>query len=161
MSMLKKTITYQNFDGKQVTETLYFNLTKAELVEWEMLTNEGLTDYFIRISGSNDKPTLIRAFKELLLKTYGEKSDDGRHFMKSDEIRAKFENSAAYDSFFMEFFTDESAAVAFIRGVMPEDLINEEAVAAAMQTGDQRLQAARDQLSPPPPPMNIPNPAGM
>lgn len=156
MSMLKKTLTYQNFDGKQVTETLYFNLTKAELVEWEMRTNEGLMDYFIRVSGSNNKPLLFEAFKDLLLRTYGEKSDDGRTFMKSDEIRDRFEHSAAYDTFFMEFFTNEGTAVAFIRGVMPEELLTDEAVAEAQLVGDSRFSQVEAQLAagqmPPPPP---------
>lgn len=166
--MLKKTITYDTFDGKKVTDTLYFNLTKAEMVAWEMSTNEGLTDYFIRIANANDRPTLLKAFEDLLMMTVGEKSEDGKHFHKSAEISKRFKDSAAYDAFFMEFFMNEGAAVDFIRGVIPADLVNDETIAEVMKTGDERLAAVASQLQPPPPPTypaggmgHSPNPAGM
>jgi hypothetical protein len=150
--MLKETITFTNFDGKQVTETHYFNLTRAELVQWEMEHNEGVMEHFLRISQSNDKPLLGQLFHDFLRRTYGLKSEDGNRHMKSEEISENFEHSAAFDEFYMKFITDETFAAKFIAGVLPKEWLNQEAIDAVMQTGDDRLRTVATQFSPPPPP---------
>ena len=150
--MLSETITFTNFDGKQVTETHYFNLTRAELVQWEMEHQEGIGEYFVRLSQRADKVEMGQAFHAFLRRTYGLKSDDGNRHMKSEEIANNFEHSAAFDEFYIKMLTTEDYALTFIKGVLPKEWVNEEAIDAVMQTGDQRLQAVTDQLMPPPPP---------
>lgn len=160
--MLTETITFTNFDGKQVTEKHYFNLTRAELVQWEMEHNEGVGEYFLRLSQENDKRALGQAFHDFLFRTYGLKSEDGNRHMKSEQISKDFEASAAFDEFYMKMITDEGFAMKFIKGVLPREWVKDEAFEAVMQTSDQRLQAVQDSLMPPPPPPTglAPNPAG-
>lgn len=165
--MLKETITFTNFDGKQVTETHYFNLTRAELVQWEMEHNEGVAEYFLRISQSNNKPELGQAFHDFLRRTYGLKSEDGNRHMKSEEISENFEHSAAFDEFYIKLITDEGFAGRFIKGVLPKEWLKDGAVEQIMATGDERLRAVADTVAgqsvlPPPPsaPGLASNPAG-
>lgn len=119
--MLKKTITYTDFDGNERTENIYFNLTKAELAEWELTTNGGMVQKLQAIAQSNDGPTITKAFKDIIRKSYGKKSDDGRTFMKSDEIFKEFEATQAYSDLFVELVTDVDKATAFINAIMPND----------------------------------------
>lgn len=122
--MLKKTMTYTDFDGNERTENFYFNLTKAELAEWELCTNGGMTQKLTEIAQSNDGPTITKAFKEIIRKAYGEKSDDGRAFLKSDEISDRFEATQAYSDLFVELVTDVDKATAFVNAIMPNDKPN-------------------------------------
>lgn len=122
--MLKKTITYTDFDGNERTENFYFNLTKAELAEWELCTNGSMTQKLTEIAQSNDGPTITKAFKEIIRKAYGEKSDDGRAFLKSDEISDRFEATQAYSDLFVELVTDVDKATAFVNAIMPNDKPN-------------------------------------
>ena len=85
--MVKKTITYKNYNEVEITEDFYFNLTKAEVMEMEMSTKGGLAEQLERIIAANDAPSIIKEFKNLVLKAYGEKSADGKHFRKNDQIR--------------------------------------------------------------------------
>lgn len=125
--MLKKTITYEDYDGHKRTEDFYFNLTKAELTEMYASEAGGFDKHLERIVASQDMPNTMRMFKEILKKSYGEKSLDGRRFSKSEEIYKAFEESPAYDVIFMELFSDNDSASAFIRGVLPKDLADEAA----------------------------------
>lgn len=120
--MLKKTITFTDFDGVSRTEDHYFNLTKAEITEMELSKDGGLTTVINRIISEKNMPALAASFKEILKRTYGRKSDDGRRFMKSEEIWKEFEESGAYDVFFMELIQNAGKAIDFINGVIPKDL---------------------------------------
>lgn len=120
--MLKKTITYTDYDGVERTEDFYFNFTEAELMEWQLVTNGGLTSYVQKIVDAKDQPRLITLFKELLLKAYGIKSDDGRRFIKSDKISEEFSQSPAYSILYMELVTDDKLAADFVNGIIPAKL---------------------------------------
>ena len=120
--MLKKTITYTDYNGTERTEDFYFNLTKAELMEMELSASGGLAESIQRIVAAQDAPAIIKVFKDLVLKAYGEKSPDGKRFIKSDEIAASFSQTEAYSSLFMELATDADAAAKFVNGIIPKDL---------------------------------------
>ena len=116
--MLKKTITYTDYNGITRTEDFYFNLTKAEIMEMQLSTNGGLDVMIKKIIDSQDAPS-IKIFKELILKAYGEKSDDGKRFVKSKEISEGFAQTEAYSQLFMELATDTDAASKFVNGIVP------------------------------------------
>ena len=120
--MLKKTITYTDYNDVERTENFYFNLTKAELMEMEMGTTGGFTEMIQRVIDAKDAPAIIKIFKDLVLKAYGVKSVDGKRFIKSDEITAEFAQTEAYSILFMELATDADAAAAFINGIVPADV---------------------------------------
>lgn len=117
--MLKKTITYTDYNSVERTEDFYFNLTKAELMEMEIGTTGGMADMIKRIVDAKDAPAIIKIFKELVLKAYGEKSADGKRFVKSEEISNGFAQTEAYSQLFMELATDADAAAAFVNGIIP------------------------------------------
>ena len=117
--MLKKTITYTDFNGKQRTETFYFNLTKAEVAEMEATVDGGFSTMLEKIVASNDPKRIVETFKDLVLRAYGEKSDDGRRFMKTPEIKQAFAETEAYSEIFMELAMDAKAAADFVNGIMP------------------------------------------
>lgn len=117
--MLKKTITYTDYNGIERTEDFYFNLSKAELLEMEISTEGGYLEYVKKIVEANDRPTIMKTFKDLIFKAYGEKSPDGRRFIKSEELSTAFSQTEAYAIMFMEFTTDSKAAAEFINGVIP------------------------------------------
>ena len=123
--MLKKDITFTNFDDVEVTETWYFNLTKTELAEMELSMRGGFSEVLKTIGREKNPELVISTFKEILLKTVGKRSEDGRRFMKNQEIRDEFVEIGAYDTLFMEMITDADAAAKFINGVMPKDLVEE------------------------------------
>lgn len=120
--MLKKTITYTDYDGVERTEDFYFNFTEAELMEWQLVTNGGLTNYVQKIVDAKDQPRLITLFKELLLKAYGIKSEDGRRFIKSEKISEEFSQNPAYSILYMELVTDDKLAADFVNGIIPAKL---------------------------------------
>lgn len=119
--MLKKKITYTDYNGVERSEDFYFNLTKAELMEMEMSTVGGFTEMVQRIVAANDAPSIIKTFKELILKAYGEKSPDGKRFIKSKEISDAFSQTEAYSQLFMELATDANAAADFVNGLVPNE----------------------------------------
>lgn len=120
--MLKKTITYTDYNGAERTEDFYFNLTKAEIMEMELTTTGGLTGMIEKIISTQDIPAIAKIFKELTLKAYGEKSPDGKRFIKNDEIRDAFAQTEAYSVLFMELATDDQKAADFFNAIMPADL---------------------------------------
>lgn len=124
--MLKKTITYNDYNGLERTEDFYFNLSKAEVMEMEMSTAGGLAEMIQRIVAAQDAPAIIKIFKDLVLKAYGEKSADGKRFMKEDEsgrpLYKNFEQTEAYSILFMELATDADAAAKFVNGIVPADV---------------------------------------
>lgn len=119
--MLKKTITYTNYNGIELTEDFYFNLSKAEVMEMEMSTSGGLAEMITRIVAAQDAPAIIKIFKELILKAYGEKSPDGKRFIKSNELSEAFSQTEAYSELFMELASNADAASAFVNGIIPVD----------------------------------------
>lgn len=124
--MLKKTITYTDYNGTERTEDFYFNLSKAEIMEMEMGTVGGLAEMIQKVVATQDVPSIIKIFKDLILKAYGEKSADGRRFMKEDENGRKlfknFEQTEAYANLFMELATNADSAAAFVNGIVPADM---------------------------------------
>lgn len=120
--MLKKTIKYTDYNGVERTEDFYFNLNKAEIMEMQLTTVGGLDAYLKKIISAQDMPTLMRVFKDLVLKSYGVKSDDGRRFIKNDQLREEFEQTEAYSILYMELSTDAEAAAAFVNGIIPADV---------------------------------------
>ena len=121
-SMLKKTISYVDYNGTQRTEDFYFNLSQAEIMEMEMSTVGGFVEMINRIVEAQDTPSLVKIFKDLILKAYGEKSLDGKRFIKSDEIREAFSQTEAYSQLFMELATNATAASEFVNGIIPKNL---------------------------------------
>ena len=117
--MIKKTITYTDYNGTERTEDHYFNLTEAELMEMEMSTTGGLAEMIQRIVAAQDTPAIIKIFKDLVLKAYGQKSPDGRRFIKNDDLREEFSQTEAYSKLFMELATNADAAAKFVNGIMP------------------------------------------
>lgn len=117
--MLKKTITYTNYNEEEVTEDFYFNLSKAECLEWEMTAQGSLTDQLTAIVNSKDKKKIIETFKDVIFKAYGEKTQDGKHFVKSHELSVAFSHTEAYSNLFMELATKTDAAIEFVNGIIP------------------------------------------
>jgi nitrogen regulatory protein PII-like uncharacterized protein len=120
--MFAKTVTYTDYNNVERTETFYFNLTKAEVLEMELGTTGGLSAMIQGVIDAKDTPQLIKIFKDLVLKAYGEKSADGRRFIKSKELSEAFSQTEAYSNLYMELITDADAAAVFINGIVPEDV---------------------------------------
>lgn len=120
--MLKKTVTYTDFYGVSHTEDFYFNLTEAEILEMNYTTYGGLDKMIEKIIATNDTPKIVSMFKELVLASYGEKSPDGKRFIKNDAVREAFSQTQAYSDIFMELATDEQAAADFVNGIVPEKI---------------------------------------
>lgn len=118
--MLKKTITWTDYNGNERTEDFYFDLSQAEAFEMELSEKGGLTEMCKRIVAAQDGPTIIKVFKEMILKSYGEKSPDGREFVKSEELSRKFSQTGAYSQLFMELATNAEAAAEFANGITPK-----------------------------------------
>jgi hypothetical protein len=120
--MLKKTINYVDFNGLERTEDFYFNLTEAEALEMNMSIHGGFAAWVRQVVDAKDQPTLVKIFKDFILKTYGEKSLDGKRFIKSEELSTAFSQTGAYVKLYMELATDAEAASAFVNGVMPSNM---------------------------------------
>ena len=120
--MLKKTITYEDFDGNKRTEDFYFNLSKAEVLEMEMGISGGMSQMLNKIIAAQDGGRVIKIFKDIILKAYGEKSPDGKRFIKSEEISTAFSQTEAYSQLFMELATNADAAATFVNSIIPVDI---------------------------------------
>jgi len=145
--MLKRDITYEDFNGETVTETFYFNLTKTEIIQLQFGYEGGLEAAIRKIIESEDGKQLIDEFQKIVLASYGVKSEDGKRFIKTEELREEFKQTAAYDQLFMDLATNEDAAADFIKGVVPKDLTEELQRLAAAPTPP----ATVDVPLPPPP----------
>lgn len=139
--MLKKTVTYTDFDGVSHTEDFYFNLTEAEILEMNYSTYGGLDKMIEKIIATNDTPKIVSMFKELVLASYGEKSPDGKRFIKNDAVREAFSQTQAYSDIFMELSTDEQAAADFVNGIVPEK------ISKAMESHPEIKDGAMKQLA--------------
>lgn len=119
--MIKKTITYTDYNGNQRTESFWFNLTKAEVTRMEMSVQGGMAEMIDRIIDAQDAPSLISTFETMIQKSYGVKTPDGRGFVKRPEDLEAFMATEAYSELFMELVTNATAAAEFVNGIMPND----------------------------------------
>ena len=121
--MLKETITYEDYNGVSRTEDFYFNLDEAEVAEMEMSTEGGMAEMIQRIVAAKDTAAIIKVFKDMILKAYGQKSLDGKKFIKEDQngyrLANDFKQTKAYSQLFMKLATDSDAAARFVNGIMP------------------------------------------
>ena len=114
-------MTYTDYNGEKRTEDFYFNMSRAEVTEMELSINGGLSAMIQRVTEEKDVPTIISIFKDLVLRSYGKKSPDGRRFIKSKELSEEFSQTEAYSDLFMELATDSAKAAAFVNGIMPQE----------------------------------------
>ena len=117
--MLKKTITYTDYNGVERTEDFYFNLSKAELIDMEMGIDGGMVEMIKKIVAAKDNPAIMAIFKKLVLQAYGEKSADGKRFIKSDELSTAFAQTEAYSNLYVELSTNAEEAAKFVNGIIP------------------------------------------
>lgn len=117
--MLAKKIQYTDYNGNPREEVFYFNLSKAEIMEMELGVAGGMTQLINAMVAQEDGPGLSKLYKEIILKSYGEKSLDGKRFMKNQEIRDAFEQTDAYSELYMELVSDPDKASEFVKGIMP------------------------------------------
>lgn len=120
--MYVKEMEYTDFNGVTRKEKFYFNLTKAEILDLELGKTGGLTEYIKKIVEAQDTPTIMALFKSLLLKSYGVKSDDGRRFIKNDQIREDFEQTQAFSDLYVLLALDDEEASKFINNIVPSDM---------------------------------------
>lgn len=121
--MLKKTITYTDFNGNSRTDDLYFNLSAPELMQLELMYPKGIQNELERIQAENDRSALFTMFERIILSSYGVKSDDGTSFVKTPEVVSAFKASAAYPALFAELAFEDGALDAFVNGIMPKELL--------------------------------------
>ena len=120
--MLKKTIKYTDYDGNEREEDFYFNLSRAEVTEMELSKEGGMSEYIKKISAAQNAPELIKLFKEIITKSYGEKSLDGKRFIKNKELTEAFTQTEDYSELFVELASNADEAVKFINGIMPKNM---------------------------------------
>ena len=120
--MLKKTIKYTDYNGETREEDFYFNLSKAEVTEMELSKEGGMSEYIKKISATQNGPELIKLFKDIIIKSYGEKSLDGKRFIKNKELTEAFTQTEAYSELFVELASNADEAVKFINGIMPKNM---------------------------------------
>jgi uncharacterized protein YktA (UPF0223 family) len=119
--MLKKTIDYTDYNGTKRSDVFYFNLSKGELLELEFDFG-GFEQAVKKIVESEDTKQLFSIFKKIVLSSYGEKSQDGKRFVKSEELSRSFEESEAYSELMMSLVTDANAASDFVNGIVPSNI---------------------------------------
>lgn len=120
--MLKKPITYTDYNGLERTEDFYFNLNQGEIARMEMSIKGGLAERIKRIVAAQDQPAIIEVFEDLIKKSYGVKTPDGRGFLKRASDLEEFISTEAYSVLFMELATDSKAAAEFINGIVPASM---------------------------------------
>lgn len=120
--MKKETIVYTDYNGVERKEDFFFNFTKAELLEMELGTTGGLSEMIQKIIDTHDTPAIIKIFKEIVLKAYGQKSADGKRFIKTPELTTEFMQTEAYSKLFMELATNADKAADFINKIVPQDM---------------------------------------
>lgn len=120
--MYHEKVTYNDYNGVERTEDVYFNLSEAELAEMELGTTGGLGEMITKLISTQDIPSILKIFKDLVLRSYGEKSPDGRRFIKNDELRTAFSQTEAYSKLFMKYAFDADAASKFVNGIIPANM---------------------------------------
>lgn len=132
--MYKKTIKYVDYDGNERTEDFYFNLTETEITEWEYSEPGGMTAFIEKVVNTNEYTKMIPLWKKIILMSYGEKSPDGRRFIKSDELSTAFSQTEAFNVMFMEFAQNAEAATDFVNAVLPKSISEKEAQSLTVLT---------------------------
>ncbi len=120
--MLKKTVTYTDYNGTERTEDLYFNISKAELAEMELGVTGGFSEMMKKIVAAQDVPSIVKIVKDLILKSYGEKSSDGRRFIKSPELSEAFSQTEAYTEVFLDLVASAENMADFVNAIIPSDI---------------------------------------
>lgn len=126
--MIKKTIKYTDYDDVERSEDFWFNLSKSELMEMNFSKEGGMEKVLRRIIDTQDMKGLIDVFQDIIMRSYGEKSDDGKRFVKirdGHRLAEDFAQTPAYDELYMELATDDKAAAEFINGLIPKSLAKE------------------------------------
>jgi hypothetical protein len=138
--VLKKDITFQDLEGNTVTETHYFNLSKADLIELQLSKQGGFEEWLKRVIRAEDGKALVRELKDIILMAYGKRSEDGTRFIKNPQLRAEFADTEAFSELFSEIALDSDKASEFINAVMPRELVE--------QTRDQMSVFDKDEPQP-------------
>lgn len=155
--MLKKVVNYEDFNGVNQTEECFFNLTKTELIEMAMDLPEGVSESVGDDPNNIDEDKavgklmetmgnkgVLKFIKDLVLKSYGVKSDDGRRFMKVDEngkpLSIEFSQTMAFEAIIDEFMSNDIAAANFVNGIIPSSVADK--IPAAKKTGPKKLPAS-------------------
>jgi hypothetical protein len=125
--MLKHTIKYEDFNGEEQIDLFYFNISKSEFIEMEVDYPGGFQNTIKTIVDQKDVKGLVKEFKKLILFAYGQKSEDGKRFIKSEKLSEEFSQTAAFQTLFMQLATDETVASNFINGLVPADLVPDSA----------------------------------
>lgn len=120
--MLKRPITYKDFNDEEVTDICYFHLSETDLIDMEVEHEGGLKAMLEKLIEKADRKGTVSFFKTLVLSAYGVKSDDGKSFVKNDELRLAFSQTGAYNKLFMELATDDKAAADFLKGIIPKSM---------------------------------------
>lgn len=134
--MVKKTITYIDYDGTERTEDFYFNLSEAEITEMQLSVEGGMRGYIEKIVAAKSQLEVVKLFKEILLRSYGKKSLDGRLFVKNEANTAEFVANPAYSKIYMELVTDTDAATKFVNALIPANTQNQNPAMAMAATAD-------------------------
>lgn len=146
--MLKKTLTYKDLDGNSVTEDFYFNISKAEITELELSVKGGFASHLNKIVGSDNGKDILATFKEILRLSVGRRSEDGRRFIKNQEITDEFFQTEAYSDLFMQLVTDAEFSAEFVTAILPSDM--NEVLAQAKATTQATAQVELPPLPPAP-----------
>lgn len=117
--MLKKSINYVDYNGVSRTEDCYFNLTKAELAKMQFTTTGGFSEMLDQIIKAQNVPEIYRVFEDIVMRSYGMKSPDGRRFIKSKELSEEFVQTEAYSELMMSLLQNPDEMAAFINGIIP------------------------------------------
>lgn len=123
--MYKKNIKYVDYNGKERADDFYFNLNKVECTKLQLSTKQGYGEYIKKIVDNEDKEAIFDVFNDIILESYGVKSEDGMYFKKSPELKIQFSQTPAYEALFMELATNPKEAENFIKAVMPSDLVSQ------------------------------------
>lgn len=125
--MLKKTITYEDYDGQTRTEDFYFNLTEAELQRYYFEhSNEGMFEYLKSILLTKNTKGMMDFIAEIITISFGVKSEDGKRFVKDPNLTRAFSQTEAYSALYMELMTKENAIAEFLTGCMPKKALKSE-----------------------------------
>lgn len=158
--MLKREITYESFDGEEITEVFYFNYTKTELIELQTSVEGGMQELITKIVKNEDARSMLEQMQKIIKMSYGQRSEDGKRFIKSKEMQNEFAQTAAYDALMMEFLQNENALVVFLQGILPKGLAEEIAnqpsealqiVRDADASVDKGVGSTKPMVPPPPP----------
>lgn len=116
--MLIKEITYTDYNGNKRTEKFYFNISKAEIIKMDLQTPGGMKEKIETIINRQDIPKVAEMFEEIIMLSYGEKSDDGKYFKKSRELSETFTHTEAYSNLLVELISNPDKAAEFVREVI-------------------------------------------